>query len=449
MTKEELEKYAHENRKRLDAQEVKIGDVVKVLRGQFAGETGVIVGIIVCGRDYADPYYEVDMDCEVPDKYKCRKNTLAPNNVIGGLSAYEFEVIGNRAPMQSTEEIKVGDKVRVSKDAPRIYTPDWVDEMFNLVLKVTKVEDGNAMVVFAERTSYKTVLTAIPCKYLIKVNAETKEPKFKVGDKVRKKKWDKDTTISYVEWHGTWQTYVYRFAEQEYGFNCHKEEDITLVSRRAKEPKFKIGDCVKISFEWNDLPIGEKLVIKRLETIDYRNTYMYSIEGYGGCVIESMLHPYTEPTTPTIKVGDRVCCYNILHIKGSKKEDYMGYVASITDMGITIQLDKGGLVLVYHESDLELVQPNEQTEAEKTDTDNLKKIAEEWANEVSTAIEEYGDAMCKIYVEAHNEAYWEAYTADLAHDLALKVANKYSDPAEAADYVVSVAKAVVENLKKK
>ena len=69
-------------------------------------------------------------------------------------------------------EIKVGDKVRVSKDAPRIYTPDWVDEMFNLVLKVTKVEDGNAMVVFAERTLYKTVLTAIPTKYLIKVEDE-------------------------------------------------------------------------------------------------------------------------------------------------------------------------------------------------------------------------------------------------------------------------------------
>lgn len=442
MTKEELEKYAHENRKRLDAQEVKIGDVVKVLRGQFAGETGVIVGIIVCGRDYADPYYEVDMDCEVPDECKCRKNTLAPNNVIGGLSAYEFEVIGNCTPMQSTEEIKVGDKVRVSKDAPKMYF--FGCNYDNSVCKVILVDRDNAVITQVKNGSF-----AIPTKFLIKVDAEAKEPKFNVGDKVRKKKWDKDTTISYVEWHGTWQTYVYRFAEQEYGFNCHKEEDITLVSRRAKEPKFKTGDCVKISFEWNDLPIGEKLVIKRLETIDCRNAYMYSIEGYGGCVIESMLHPYTEPTAPIIKVGDRVCCYNVLHIKGSKKEDYMGYVASITDMGITIQLDKGGLVLVYHESDLELVQPKEQTEAEETNPDNLKKIAEEWANNVSNAIEEYGDAMCKIYVEAHNEAYWEAYTADLAHDLALKVANKYSDPTEAADYAVSVAKAVVESLKKK
>ena len=104
----------------------------------------------------------------------------------------------------------------------------------------------------------------------------------------------------------------------------------------------------------------------------------------------------------------------------------MGYVASITDMGITIQLDKGGLVLVYHESDLELVQPKEQAEKKP----NIGSIT--------------------IPVEVDlTDSYWDTYTADLAHDLALKVANKYSDPKEAADYAVSVAKAVVENLKKK
>lgn len=172
MTKEELEKYARENRKRLDEQEVKLGDVIKVLVGQFAGETGVIVSISACRNDYTDPYYEADMNCEVPDKYKCRKTLISPNNVIGGLSATDFEVIGNRAPKQPTMEIEQGDRVRVSKDAPRIYTPDWVDAMFDLVLKVTEVEDGNAMVEFEKRTQYRTVLTAIPTKYLVKVDAE-------------------------------------------------------------------------------------------------------------------------------------------------------------------------------------------------------------------------------------------------------------------------------------
>lgn len=83
-----------------------------------------------------------------------------------------------------SNEIKQGDKVRVSKDAPWIYTPDWVDAMFDLVLKVIEVEDGNAMVEFAKRTPYRTVLTTIPTKYLIKVDAEAKEPKYHKDDKV-------------------------------------------------------------------------------------------------------------------------------------------------------------------------------------------------------------------------------------------------------------------------
>lgn len=44
---------------------------------------------------------------------------------------------------------------------------------------------------------------------------------------------------------------------------------------------------------------------------------------------------------------------------------------------------------------------------------------------------------------------WEKYTADLAKEVALKVANKYNDPEQAAEYAVKFAKAVVEGLKRK
>lgn len=44
---------------------------------------------------------------------------------------------------------------------------------------------------------------------------------------------------------------------------------------------------------------------------------------------------------------------------------------------------------------------------------------------------------------------WEKYTADLAKDVALKVANKYNDPEQAAEYAVKFAKSVVEGLKRK
>lgn len=73
-------------------------------------------------------------------------------------------------------------------------------------------------------------------------------------------------------------------------------------------------------------------------------------------------------------------------------------------------------------------EPTEQTEAEKKP--NVGSI--------------------KIPVEVDlTDSYWDAYTANLAKEIAVKVANKYSDPKQAAEYAVKVAKAVVEGLKRK
>lgn len=121
MTKEELERYAVDNRARLEAQQVMMGDVVKILRGELAGENGVVVGIIALDKnDYTDPYFEVEMNCEVPDKYKCRKHTLNPRNIVGGFTACDFEVIGNRAPNQSTDKIKIGDRANTPKGEGKV-----------------------------------------------------------------------------------------------------------------------------------------------------------------------------------------------------------------------------------------------------------------------------------------------------------------------------------------
>lgn len=82
-------------------QEIKLGDTVKVSRGVFKDKIGVVVGMIVLGNDFDDPYYEVDMNCEVPEKYKCRKTLIGSNNVIGGVSAEELEVVCPRNSQQS------------------------------------------------------------------------------------------------------------------------------------------------------------------------------------------------------------------------------------------------------------------------------------------------------------------------------------------------------------
>ena len=44
---------------------------------------------------------------------------------------------------------------------------------------------------------------------------------------------------------------------------------------------------------------------------------------------------------------------------------------------------------------------------------------------------------------------WQRYEADLAKEIALKVANKYNDPKQLTEYAVKCAKAVVEGLKRK
>lgn len=208
-----------------------------------------------------------------------------------------------------SNEIKVGDKVRVREDAPRVYLRRWDKAVEYNVYAV----DGDAAAI-----TYGYQEIAIPLKYLVKVDAEAKEPKFKVGDRVEE-----------------------------------------LVSRKSGRVLGVEGDFVVV-----------------------------------GC-------PY------------------------DKEKNY------------------------WHIDSVELVEPTEYTEAEKNDADNLKKVAEEWANTVSDAIKEYGDAACEIITEARTEAYWDAYAADLAKEVALKVANKFNTPKEVADYAVSVAKAVVEGLKRK
>lgn len=132
-----------------------------------------------------------------------------------------------------------------------------------------------------------------------------------------------------------------------------------------------------------------------------------------------------EPTAPAIKVGDNV--RNIITGEVGRVLDIQRHVAKV------------GVVCDWKDcywdlNNIEVFVPKAEechyipTEAEKKP--NVGSI--------------------KIPVEVDlTDSYWDAYTADLAKEVALKVANKYNAPKEAADYAVSVAKAVVEGLKRK
>lgn len=198
-------------------------------------------------------------------------------------------------------EIKQGDTVRVSKDAPKMYLRGF-DHIFTGVKSVvSEVEDDNAVIIF--NTGHINSQITIPTKYLVKVDAEKKEPEYKyqVGQKVK---------------------------------SAYANEILTIKER-----------CGRVSHD-----------------------NVYKVEEYAYTWNECELQPCTEPT--------------------------------------------------------------EQTEAEKKP--NIGSIT--------------------IPVEVDlTESFWDAYTADLAKEVALKVANKKMDnhPEEIGAYAVSVAKAVVEGLKRK
>lgn len=265
-----------------------------------------------------------------------------------------------------SNEIKQGDTVRVSKDAPRVFSGDVGVLLDAPGWKVHQVVDDYAFIINGKLSS------AIPTKYLIKVDTEAKEPKFKVNDVVRTV-FNETTHITAILGNGNY--YLYGMG------NEYPEDSLTLIQ------------------------------------------------------------PYIEPTAPKIKAGDRV--RNI-------ESGIIGVVDKIVYENIAWVNGVDGKRYHWKSDELELVEPTERMEAEKNDADNLKKVAEEWANTVSNAIEEYGDAMCKIYVEAHNEAYWDAYTADLAKELVtILVRTRSNDLNKVAKMSVDIAKAVVEGLKRK
>lgn len=194
-----------------------------------------------------------------------------------------------------SNEIKQGDKVRGSKDAPWLYV-GGLDRIFAISDSVvTAIEDDNAAIKCYHGQAARILI--IPTKYLVKVDAE------------------------------------------------------------AKEPKFKVGDII-------DTPKG-------------KGTVHIAIDDY--CVV---------------------------------------------------RLDNGGC-FVHMETNIPYApytEPTEQTETEKKP--------------------DVGSIKIPVEVDL-TDSYWNAYTADLAKEVALKVANKFNDPEQAAEYAVSVAKAVVEGLKRK
>ena len=281
-------------------------------------------------------------------------------------------------------KIKVGDKVRIADNVPEMYTQTVFSVHIPMDMEVEKVQDGSAHI-----TPILSGAGGLSFEYVIPTKYLTK------------------------------------------------------VEDEAKEPKFNVGDKVVVHYS-----TGDKM--GRIQEVLYDGCY--DIDYGGGCtghhIIESRLYPYTEPTAPTIKVGDVVRCKSPLRLKNSTDDDFIGTVTDAENGWFIVHMNNGAVFQTCNAVDLELVQPTEQAE-------EVARI-----RQLEAELDEFGKA--ELDRVLHPEKYhtyavtidnvavdWQRYEADLAHDLALKVANKHNDPKEAAGYAVSVAKAVVENLKKK
>lgn len=294
-------------------------------------------------------------------------------------------------------EIKVGDKVRIANNAPEEFERFKGDDMN---YEVVRINPSKVIIQHKLAAGLYGFTLSVPCKYLVKVDAE-----------------------------------AFRLADVVSDSGLHQDN---YLNEDKKEAEFKVGDRVIVHY-----PSGDMIGHIQEEMLDGT----YDIDYGGGCTGHNITRSQIELyTTPEIKIGDRVRCKTLLRLANSTDNDFIGIVTDAVTDGengwFSVRMDNGAVFQTYHESDLELIEPTEQTEAEKKPYDG---ISEETANEISNMLEAYAKALSGIA----DSFDWQRYEADLAKEVALKVANKYNDPEQAAEYAVKVAKAVVEGLKRK
>lgn len=221
--------------------------------------------------------------------------------------------------------------------------------------------------------------------------------------------------------------------------------------------EIKQGDKVRVS---RDVPLFYlKYNSYRMFEIEHKVVDMNMEDGFA--LLDSIPPKFTTilPTKYLIMVGEE----NKPKFQEGERVLYKGVpytvesVSNINGWKYIIARISDGIVAGAAERFLEpFTQPTEQTEAEKKPNVgsikipvkvDFKEVAKEYAEAMSNAIREYGDALCKhgTFIRMVDDLY----KRDLAKEVALKVANKYNDPEQAAKYAVSVAKAVVEGLKRK
>ncbi len=185
---------------------------------------------------------------------------------------------------------------------------------------------------------------------------------------------------------------------------------IKVEEEEAKEAKFHKGD--KVSFQGREYTLGRDGVYDPM-----KSSFVYDIPDVCYDVCEYDLKPYTEPSEekkPLFHFGD------IVRFGEIGKPMRSGRVVSERSHFNLYTICSGIDFLSVEEEALSRYDPIRDG--------YISPIEQEPCNIGDTDL--------------------DAYTADLAKEIAVKVANKYNDPGQATDYAVKVAKAVVAGLRK-
>lgn len=223
--------------------------------------------------------------------------------------------------------------------------------------------------------------------------------------------------------------------------------------------KIRIGDTVRFSYDttpriyliYSNISVGAICIVDDMQ--DGNAVVKYD----DGEQIKTLVIPTKylikvdedekEPTAPVIKVGDNV--RNIITGEVGRVLDIQRHVAKV------------GAVCDWKDcywdlNNIEVFVPKAEechytpTEAEE-DARIRQKEAELEAFKKSELDRVLHPEKSHTYEVTFDNVTmdWQRYEANLAKEVALKVANKYNGPEQAAEYAVSVAKAVVEGLKRK